>query len=141
MGGSRSSPGRRSDGDLGQLFGALGPRRRLYSALRTLYALTVIPISPLLAQLATDRPGAFMDIVVTQLERSAWEMKDLLGRNFGTIVAGQDEDYWIGPQNRGALALPLIRPYASLGAVMTAIQAYMRYEGGDLNQQTSFNPL
>ncbi|KFC69339.1 hypothetical protein FG93_03385 [Bosea sp. LC85] len=84
-----------------------------------------------------------MDIVVTQLERSVWEMKDLLGRNFGTIVAGQDEDYWIGPQHLGALALPLIRfgPYASLGAVMTAIQAYMRDEGGDRNQQTSFNPL
>ncbi|WP_043236350.1 hypothetical protein [Bosea sp. LC85] len=128
---------------MGQLFGALGPRRRLYSALRTLYALTVIPISPLPAQLATDRPEAFMDIVVTQLERSVWEMKDLLGRNFGTIVAGQDEDYWIGPQHLGALALPLIRfgPYASLGAVMTAIQAYMRDEGGDRNQQTSFNPL
>lgn len=84
-----------------------------------------------------------MDIVVTQLDRSLWQMRDLLGRNFGTIVAGQDEDFWIGPQNRGTLALPLIRfgPYASLGAVMSAIQAYMRYEGGDLSQRTSFNPL
>ena len=83
-----------------------------------------------------------MDIVVTQLERSVWEMRDLLGRNFGTIVAERDDDFWIGPQNRGVLALPMIRfgPYASLGAVMTAIQAYMRYETGDLNQRTSFAP-
>ncbi|GAU85760.1 hypothetical protein [Bosea sp. BIWAKO-01] len=83
-----------------------------------------------------------MDIVVTQLERSVWEMKDRLGRHFGTIVAGQDDDFWIGPQNRGVLVLSMIRfgPYASLGAAMAAIQAYMRYEAGDLNQRTSFAP-